>query len=112
MKHYEVVSPEMIVGHSYDPPAPGEPCASFAFVVAETPAKAKAAALRTPDFALWLRESDNPFTGLRVRLSRCRHGVCYCDACCAAGASCAACEAEIDAELEADRLRDETGAGA
>lgn len=100
MKHYEVASPEMIVGRSYDPPDPGEPCACFAFVEAETPAKAKAAALRSGDFALWRDNVANPFTGLSVRLSRCRHGVCYCDACRAAGTSCAACEAELEAERE------------
>lgn len=111
MKHYEVISPEMIVGHSYDPPEPGEPTACFAFVEAETPAQAKAAALRLPEFDLWKRNADNPFTGLKVRRSRCKHGYCYCDRCVEA-APCAVCGAELEAELEAERLRDETGAGA
>lgn len=103
MKHYEVISPEMIVGRSYDPPDPGEPTACFAFVEAETPAKAKAAALRLDEFEPWRDWSDNPFTGLSVRLSRCRHGVCYCDRC-AETVLCSVCEAEFEAEQEAHMI--------
>lgn len=96
MKHYEVCSPTFDDGGSWDPPEPPEPRACFAFVEAETPAKAKAAALRLDEFAPWRDGGGNPFTGLTVRLSRCRHGICYCDNC-RLDLECIACEQEFEA---------------
>ena len=98
MKHYEVFSPTFDYGRSYDPPDPGEPMACFAYVEAETPSKAKAAALRLDEFQPWKRTADNPFTGLTVRLSRCEHGICYCDDCLGLDIECLACEAGAEKE--------------
>ncbi len=108
MKHYEVYSPEfMMYGGSYDPPEPPEYGACFSYVKAETPARAKAAALRLDEFEPWRDGTDNPFTGLKVKLSRCEHGVCYCDDC-AKVATCAACDRAFDDELREIELADAT----
>jgi hypothetical protein len=76
-----------------------EPRGFFEYVIADNPAQAKANALASPGFCE--RETDgNPFVGMRVRLSRCKHGLCYCDMCVAECGECPDCAAAVEADHE------------
>lgn len=75
-RHYEVWASSQMTYDTFG----YEPRGWFTYVIADTPARAKANALRSPDFADY--ECDgNPFKGLRVKLCLCPHGRCYCDMC-------------------------------
>lgn len=98
MPHYMVVSPDT---KRWSGGYPYEYEACVAFVDAPTKAKAKAAALRTVEFARWLGVCDNPFKGLKVEVTLCSHGRCWCDECIKANGECPECKAKLDADYEA-----------
>ena len=94
-RHYEVTSPVYLYGDynagllGGDPP---EPRCAWGVFEAETPAKAKAQAIKDPDFRSWVDDADHPFRGLTVRLFRCEHGTCLA---CVEDEFCPECEAEF-----------------
>ena len=94
LRHYEVVSPEMLSGGSWEPP---DPFRCWGVYLAPNAKAAKVMAIKDPEFKEWVRETrgfEPPFKGLTVRLFRCEHGRCWscdtdedgiaCDACVAA----------------------------
>ena len=82
MNHYLVISPEMsdIIPILDDGSGPVEVFCCAASVEASTKREAKIKAITHPDMKRWVGEqrSDghNPFTGLRVEIPICPHGVC------------------------------------
>jgi hypothetical protein len=88
MPHYMVVSPEMASGFEYE--------ACVTFVDAPNKGKAKALALSSSEFSNWRGHTENPFRGLKVIKTVCKHGICWCHQCHPDG--CELCIAEIAEE--------------
>lgn len=89
MRHYEVISGEMVTCSWMEPP---EPFCCWGLYLAKNKHSARAMAVKDPEFHEWVREKRGdgvpPFTGLKVQLTRCDHGHCWgCD-------PCPTCEAE------------------
>lgn len=89
MTHYMVVSPDTNIFH-------GDYNACVVCVDAPDKSKAKAAALRTSAFRRWLGQTENPFVGLKVYTTICKHGRCWCDMCLAINGECHECELEME----------------
>lgn len=77
-RHFEVTSPMMEHSSMYGPPEIG---ACWMVTLAKTPREARTIAVRSADFAEWVREcrSDGvtPFKGITVERTLCEHDNCY-----------------------------------
>lgn len=98
--HYSVTSPEMSSGYSGY--GPTEYCYAWALVLASNKREARILAVRGDiedgEFSDWVEyarhDCMNPFTGIKVELSVCEHGVCWgCEQ------SCLACKHEDDLDF-------------
>jgi hypothetical protein len=79
LRHYEVVSPEMLSGYTgYEPQ---EPYRCWGIYLAKNAREARVAAVKSTEFAEWVKEARGaqmpPFSGLVAIRALCEHGSCY-----------------------------------
>ena len=92
LRHYEVLSGEMSEGGMYEPPEVGR---LWACLLAPNGTKAKAAALRLPDWQRWRGwASDNPFVEVTAKRFVCEHGSCI--GCWPADGTCGCPDCAVD----------------
>lgn len=80
LKHYEVISPEMVdYGYWAEPPEP--PFRGWALVEARNKKDAIRLSVKEPYMQEWVerarQDGINPFAGLKAELAICEHGVCW-----------------------------------
>ena len=94
-RHYEVLSPEMsaVQPVTDDGEGPIEFWVEWVCVLATDRRDALKQAIKHTDFQPWVKEARrdqiNPFSGVKARLTLCKHGVCWacndelmpCDVC-------------------------------
>lgn len=81
MKHYNVITPEMITHYQDEPP---EIWRDYVSVEANNKREAVVKAVQKfrEKKSEWTKYSqDNPFKGLKAEEPLCEHGFCWCDIC-------------------------------
>lgn len=82
LRHYEVISPEMVEYHqSWDPPEPPDHYRCWGLYLAKNKRDAIKQAAKDEAFRDWVTEARGdrvpPFKGLVANLTLCEHGICW-----------------------------------